>query len=137
MTKDQNQIEFLLNPDLTNEQLRLLFSDAWPSEDPPSDFSTVLSRSLGYFGAFIGKELVGFVNVAWDGGAHAFLLDPTVRKDMQRRGIGSELVRRAVELARSGGVEWMHVDFEPHLENFYRKCGFKKTKAGLIGLNPK
>jgi hypothetical protein len=32
-------------------------------------------------------------------------------------------------------VEWLHVDFEPHLDEFYHKCGFKETRAGLIRLN--
>ena len=26
----------------------------------------------------------------------------------------------------------VHVDFEPHLESFYRSCGFQHTAAGLI-----
>ena len=32
------------------------------------------------------------------------------------------------------GAEWLHVDFEPHLTGFYRSCGFRLTKAGLIKL---
>jgi GNAT superfamily N-acetyltransferase len=94
----------------------------------------VLARSLGYVCAYEGEELVGFVNVAWDGGKHAFLLDTTVRTDMRRRGIGRELVRRAEELAREGGAEWLHVDFEARLRAFYEKCGFRGTEAGLIKL---
>ena len=78
--------------------------------------------------------LVGFANVAWDGGDHAFLLDPAVRSDFRRQGIGSELVRLARDLAKSNGAEWLHVDYEPHLEGFYSKCGFTRTSAGLINL---
>jgi len=76
--------------------------------------------------------LVGFVNVAWDGGCHAFLLDPTVHPDYRRRGIGSELVRRAVEAATVHGVEWVQVDFDRELQRFYEKAGFAPTFAGLI-----
>ena len=83
---------------------------------------------------YVAEALVGFVNVAWDGGAHTFLLDPTVRSDLQRQGIGTELVRRAIDLARSRGAEWLHVDFEPRLAEFYKKCGFSTTKAGLMKL---
>jgi ribosomal protein S18 acetylase RimI-like enzyme len=79
--------------------------------------------------------LVGFVNVAWDGGDHAFLIDTKTRGSSQRRGIGSELVRRAVLGARAAGCEWLHVDFEPHLASFYfDACGFRPTEAGLIHL---
>jgi GNAT superfamily N-acetyltransferase len=80
--------------------------------------------------------LIGFVNVAWDGGAHAFLLDTTVHPDFRRRGIATELVRRVAEAARARGAEWLHVDFEPHLETFYRGCGFAPTAAGLLRLGP-
>lgn len=134
MMNGQIPIEYIQNSELTNEQLRDLFADAWPTEEPVEDFSQVLSRSLGYVCAFSGKELVGFVNVVWDGATHAFLLDPTVREDLRRKGIGSELVRRAIEIARSSGAEWLHVDFEPDLEDFYLRCGFKITAAGLIRL---
>jgi GNAT superfamily N-acetyltransferase len=74
------------------------------------------------------------LNLAWDGGAHAFLLDTTVHPDHQRRGVGTELVRRAVTAARQGGAEWMHVDYEAHLKGFYHACGFRPSPAGLIRL---
>ena len=79
--------------------------------------------------------LVGFVNIAWDGGKHAFLLDPTLHPDFQRHGIGTQLVHRAIDLAKSEGVEWLHVDYDPRLAEFYAKCGFRTTEAGLMNLN--
>lgn len=79
--------------------------------------------------------LVGFVNVAWDGGAHAFLLDTKTRGEYQRRGVGTELVGRAAQHAGAAGCEWLHVDFEPHLRSFYiDACGFHPTDAGVIHL---
>jgi GNAT superfamily N-acetyltransferase len=79
--------------------------------------------------------LVGFANVAWDGGDHAFLVDTKTRGDRQRRGIGTEVVRHAAQHAKAAGCEWLHVDFEPHLAEFYfDACGFRTTDAGLIHL---
>ncbi len=76
-----------------------------------------------------------FVNVAWDGGVHAFLLDTVVDEGAQHRGIGTGLVATAVEHARAAGCEWLHVDFDDHLTEFYfQACGFSPTKAGLINL---
>lgn len=81
------------------------------------------------------RLLVGFVNVAWDGGDHAFLLDTKTRSDHQRRGVGTMLVQRATSEARAAGCEWLHVDFRPELEPFYlQACGFSPTAAGLIRL---
>ena len=79
--------------------------------------------------------LVGFVNLAWDGGDHAFLLDPKVRPVHQHAGVGSELVRRAAVHAKEARCEWLHVDFDDDLAPFYfDACGFQPTHAGLIHL---
>jgi GNAT superfamily N-acetyltransferase len=95
-------------------------------------------HSLGWVTAHLGDgALVGFVNVAWDGGDHAFLLDTKVRPDQQCRGIGAELVRRAADHARLAGCEWLEVDFddEERLAPFYfGACGFRPTHVGLIHL---
>jgi ribosomal protein S18 acetylase RimI-like enzyme len=69
------------------------------------------------------------------GSDHAFLIDTKVRGDVQRRGIGTELVRHATEHAKEAGCEWLHVDFRPDLERFYlAACGFDATPAGLVHL---
>jgi len=93
-------------------------------------------HSLGWVVARDGDSaMIGFVNVAWDGGDHAFLLDTMVRPDHRRRGIGTELVRIAARHAADAGCEWLHVDFEEHLTAFHvGACGFRPTRAGLIHL---
>ncbi|MEV8319932.1 GNAT family N-acetyltransferase [Streptomyces sp. NPDC059900] len=93
-------------------------------------------HSLGWVGARAGDGvLVGFVNVAWDGADHAFLIDTKTRGSYQRRGIATAVVRLAAARARAAGCEWLHVDFEPHLRGFYfEACGFRSTEAGLIHL---
>jgi ribosomal protein S18 acetylase RimI-like enzyme len=93
-------------------------------------------HSLGWVCARQDGELVGFVNVAWDGGTHAFILDTVVSPAAQRRGIGTGLVAEAAAAALAAGCQWLHVDFEDHLAPFYyRACGFRPTSAGLIALD--
>ncbi len=127
-------VEYLVNPRVTSEELRQLYLASWPAYHPPADFRPELERLLAYVGAYVGGDLIGFVRLAWDGGVHAFLLEPTVRPELRRRGIGRALVARAVAVARERGLEWVHVDYEPHLDPFYRTCGFTPTDAGLIRL---
>jgi GNAT superfamily N-acetyltransferase len=127
------EIEYRTDPEIGNEEINDLFANAWPNHTS-RDFSKILARSLGFVCAFADDRLVGFANIAWDGDKHAFLLDPTVHTEFQRRGIGTALVRYAVDTARSRGAEWLHVDYEPHLDGFYSGCGFKKTEAGLVNL---
>jgi ribosomal protein S18 acetylase RimI-like enzyme len=83
----------------------------------------------------MGPRLIGFANVATDGGRHAFLLDPTVDPGYQRQGIGTSLVRLAAAEARARGCEWLHVDYEPQLAHFYRAAGFRATSAGVMHLD--
>jgi GNAT superfamily N-acetyltransferase len=97
----------------------------------------VSAHSLGWVSARDRDGiLVGFVNVAWDGGDHAFLIDTKTRASHQRQGIATEVVRRAARHAKAAGCEWLHVDFEPQLDPFYfGACGFRPTDAGLIHLH--
>jgi len=96
----------------------------------------IRANSLGWVTArATDGGVVGFVNVAWDGGGHAFLLDTKTHSVFQRKGIGTRLVALAVEHAKAAGCEWLHVDFAPELEPFYfDACGFRPTLAGLIHL---
>lgn len=96
----------------------------------------IREHSLGWVGARDQEGLlVGFVNVAWDGGDHAFLIDTKTRGSHQRRGIGRMLVEVAVVNAAAAGCEWLFVDFEAELAPFYvDACGFTHTEAGLIRL---
>ncbi|MFE9561298.1 GNAT family N-acetyltransferase [Streptomyces sp. NPDC006487] len=110
-----------------------MFSASWPGHRDTS-FEPVLARSLTWIAARSGGRLVGYVNVAWDGGAHAFVLDTTVHPDERRHGLGVRLVRAAAEEARGAGAQWLHVDYEPHLGAFYARCGFRPTAAGLLAL---
>jgi ribosomal protein S18 acetylase RimI-like enzyme len=133
MTSVVNDIEYRIRPKVADAELNRLFASAWDNH-AERKYGPVLERSLTYVCAFAGTRLVGFVNVAWDGGAHGFMLDTTVHREYQRRGIGTELVRQAANVAAQRHLEWLHVDYEERLESFYRGCGFTKTEAGLLRL---
>ena len=72
----------------------------------------VCPHSLGWVTARTeDDELVGFVNVAWDGGDHAFLIDTKTRPSHQRQGLGVAVVGRAIAEAQAAGCEWLFVDY--------------------------
>jgi ribosomal protein S18 acetylase RimI-like enzyme len=119
--------------ELDAAELTELFRVGWPEHGAPL-FD--LDRSLSWASAHAGQRLVGFVNVASDGGEHAFLLDTIVHPEFRRRGIGRALVRCAAEDARELGARHLHVDFEARHLEFYRRCGFGVTTAGLMALAP-
>lgn len=75
------------------------------------------------------------MNVPWDGGTHAFILDTLVAARVRRQGIGARMIAIAVDEVRAAGCEWLHVDFDDDLRTFYfDSCGFVPTNAGVIAL---
>ena len=119
-----------------NAAVNALHAEGFHHRTLDVDWLTQVHRhSLGWVCARRGGELVGFVNVAWDGDVHAFILDTVVSSGLRRSGIGAELVATAAREARAAKCEWLHVDFDDELRTFYfDACGFKPTNAGLIAL---
>ncbi len=122
--------------EFTNAEANRLHAECFEHEPTEDDWRSRVDRfSLGWVCMRSDGELTGFVNVAWDGGAHAFILDTMVSAPFRRRGHAARLVAEAARHATAAGCEWLHVDFEPHLRGFYvDACGFTPTDAGLIRL---
>ena len=119
-----------------NAEVNALHAEAFGHPLLDDDWRGQVERhSLGWVCARDSGELVGWVNVAWDGAIHVFILDTIVAAPAQRRGIGARMVALAVEHAQAAGCEWLHVDFDDELMPFYiEACGFTPTPAGLIAL---
>jgi GNAT superfamily N-acetyltransferase len=125
-------VRYERRPALNRCSLEGLFVAAWG--EPKPGYERVLERSFTWVAAIKGKELIGFANVAWDGGVHFFLLDTTVHPAWQHKGVGRRLVEEAIECCRGQG-EWLHVDAnEDLMAGLYRRCGFVDTPAGLVRL---
>lgn len=117
------------------DELQDLFRRAWGGGDK-ANYERVLERAFTWITARDGDRLVGFINVAWDGGAHFFVLDTTVDPEHQRQGIGTALVRAAIEACRGHG-DWIHVDADQELmEKLYLPAGFAPADAGVAKLVP-
>ncbi len=124
--------------DFDNASVNALHAEAFGHPVLDDDWKAqVHEHSLGWVCARDDRGvLVGFVNVAWDGAVHAFLLDTMVTAHVGRQGIGTQLVTVAVAEAQTAGCEWLHVDFDDDLREFYfDACRFTPTNAGLIALS--
>jgi len=130
-------ISYLWRGAFSNAEVNALHAEGFGHRPLDIDWQAQLhGHSLGWVCARNGGgALAGFVNVAWDGDTHAFVLDTLVSRRLRRQGIGTGLVACAVREARAAGCEWLHADFEDHLRPFYfGSCGFRPTNAGLIPL---
>lgn len=122
--------------EVTNDEINILHAEAFEHRVLDDDWLTHLEAlSLGWVTARDAVGLVGFVNIIWDGGVHAFIEDTAVAVRARRRGIGRRLIEIAREHSTAAGCEWLHVDFDDHLREFYfDACGFAPTNAGLMRL---
>lgn len=123
----------------TNIEVNALHAEAFETRvftDDEWDWVTLTAHhSLGWVTARAGEQLVGFVNVVWDGLVHAWLQDTMVAASARHGGVGVAVVRAARDGAAAAGCEWLHVDFDDDLRPFYfDACGFRPTNAGLMEL---
>jgi GNAT superfamily N-acetyltransferase len=134
------QIAFAWRGDFETDEVNRLHAEAFDTrlfDAGEWNWKDLVRRhSLGWVVARDGSELVGFVNVLWDGLVHAWLQDTMVANGSQHKGVATRLVAIAHERARRAGCEWLHVDCDDNLRPFYIDvCGFVPTNAGLIALN--
>ena len=123
----------------TNPEVNALHAEAFGTRvfsEPEWNWAGLVHRhSLGWVVAREGADLVGFVNVLWDGLVHAWLQDLMVDAKARGKGIGTQLVGHARDGAKAAGCEYLHVDFDDDLGPFYfGACGFTPTNAGLLPL---
>lgn len=132
-------IDYTWRGGFSSKELNALHAEAFLTRvfsDEEWNWEELVRRhSLGWVVARDGAELVGFVNVIWDGLVHAWIQDTMVAASHGRQGIGTRLIETAVIGARNAGCEWLHVDFDDDLREFYLDaCGFTPTNGGLIAL---
>ncbi len=119
-----------------NAEINALHAEGFGHPVSESNWIGRLERhSLGWVCARQAGELIGFVNLVWDGGVHVFLVDTVVAKRVRHQRAAAALVSVAATRAAAAGCQWLHVDFEDHLAGFYfDACRFRPTQAGLLRL---
>lgn len=129
-------VGFQWRGEFRSAEVEALHAEGFGHEPRQVDWLTQVRRhSLGWVCARREGVLIGFLNVAWDGGGHAFVLDPAVTRREGRAGVGTRMVSLARAQAAAAGCRWLHVDFAEHLRAFYvEACGFTPTSGGLIDL---
>jgi len=120
-----------------NDEWHVLHAQAFETRVFDDDWvSLTATHSMGWVVARDEEaNLMGFVNVVWDGLVHAWIQDVMVSTSARGRGVATDMVAVVQRHAGAAGLEWLHVDFDDELRGFYfDRCGFTPTNAGLIAL---
>lgn len=115
------------------EILKLNDQYGFPEVDGPSAMKRVKACSAAVFLVceFDGK-VVGVVRGNYDG-SRAIIHQLSVHPTYQRRGIGTALVKLAVSRFKQMGAPTVSATITEESLPFWRKVGFRKTKAFLAG----
>lgn len=84
-----------------------------------------------------GDELVGFLDVVSNGVTDAYIQDVMVRPDYQGKGIGTELMNRAISRLKADHIYMISVIYgEEELRPFYERFGFYTMLCGQMETRP-
>ena len=108
------------------EILALYGSVGWTAyTDRPEALKAGFDRSLLCLAAYEGKELVALLRAVGDGQTVVLLQDILVHPARQRQGIGTKLVRAALERFRDVRQVQLVTDDRPETASFYESLGFR------------
>lgn len=112
----------------TADEFLVLAQRVWPGGYDVAAATSALTRTTN-IGARDGKRLVGAVRVLTDGYFFATVPEILVDPDYQRRGIGSELMRRALARAPRGALFF---GAQPESVGFFERLGCEQGPAGMV-----
>ncbi len=94
----------------------------------------VLNECWSVVSAYEGTRLVGFGRVVSDGILHAMIYDLIVDPAFQRKGIGSEILRRLVDSCRDAKIPDIQLFCAQGKRAFYERHGFKARPDDAPGM---
>lgn len=121
----------------TVAQLQSLYKHAWWTKDRKNaDVAKLLRHPQVLLTAWDGARLVGFARVLTDFTYRAIIADVMVLPGYESRGIGSDLVKKAVKDKRLKTVTgfWLYTTDK---QAFYKKMGFEFSPEHLMILRTK
>jgi GNAT superfamily N-acetyltransferase len=103
---------------------RFLDEESYWARGRPRDVQERLVRQADrVVGLYHGDRQVGFARVVSDGVAIAYLADVYIEADARGHGLGTEMIREAVERGPHAGLGWVLHTEDAH--GVYAKLGFR------------
>jgi GNAT superfamily N-acetyltransferase len=95
----------------------------WARGRPREVQARLVGEADRVVGLYQGERQLGFARVVSDGVAIAYLADVYVEAEARGRGLGTEMVREAVEGGPHAGLGWVLHTEDAH--GLYAKLGFR------------
>lgn len=127
--------EIQLNGDVTSAEINDLMDLVMPGRKH-DDFTETLKRSLGY--VVVRDEtgtLIGYCNLAWDGGRHATIFDLNVHPDHRNQNFVFPMLQKLVDVAKNTpDLRYLHADFNKFRTKIAEKYGFEIIHGAIMYL---
>ncbi len=129
-------LRYVLNPDAPPESIAALRrSVGWGGME--AELKDPALRDYLRIACYDGERLAGFLAVVSNGVTDAYIQDVMVHPDYQGRGIGTELMNRAVSRLKDSRIYMISVIYgEESLRPFYEKFGFYTMLCGQMETRP-
>ena len=125
-----------------DDVLHLYQAVSWTNyTNQPQMLEQSLTHSLAIYVARDGEKIVGLVRLVGDGFSSVFVQDLIVLPSYQRRGIGSDLMKEALEDYKDAYQVQLVTDQTEKNLGFYRSLGFETLSTydciGMIWVDRK
>lgn len=129
-------LRYITDPDASPEDIAALRrSVGWGGME--AELKDPALRDYLRIACYDGDELVGFLDVVSNGVTDAYIQDVMVRPDHQGKGIGTELMDRALDRLKADRIYMISVIYgEEELRPFYEKFGFFTMLCGQMETRP-
>lgn len=130
----EQRIRFDTDKTFDRGQLIALYEDAgWTAYTRnPERLERAIANSTRVVTAWDGERLVGLARVLSDGEHIVYAQDLLVLRAYRRQGLGSALLRKALEPFEHVRQAVLVTDNSPEMRAFYRALGFEEaTRAGM------
>ena len=97
-----------------------------------NEYKNPLLTSYYHIAVYEKEVLIGYIDCVSNGVTDAYIQDLMVHPDYQRRGVGTDLMKKMIDYLKKKHIYMISVDFEEKLKPFYEKFGFFSMLCGQM-----
>ncbi len=96
------------------------------------EYGSPMISSYYHIGVYDGEKLVAYIDSVSNGVTDAYIQDLMVHPDYQRRGIGTDLMRKMMKHLKENRIYMISVIYDESIKPFYERFGFHLMLSGQM-----